>query len=157
MSSGMRGRAGMILAFRLRRVARGRQRKVLISAAGAGPPPFASIMTDRTLDNSELSGVPNAATSRMGSSFRASLSLLSHTPKQITPSFSVGAGRWRQEGEGGREVCWRQITSPGRHRARGEWPGRAKEKTSMSTNAPALKKSTGVGGTVENECRPLAT
>ncbi len=41
MSSGMRGRAGMILAFRLRRVARCRQRKVLkrYCAAGAGPLP----------------------------------------------------------------------------------------------------------------------
>ncbi|MGD2092894.1 MAG: hypothetical protein PVH61_42420 [Candidatus Aminicenantes bacterium] len=41
MSSGMRGRAGMILAFSLRRVARCRQRQVLkrCGAAGTGPPP----------------------------------------------------------------------------------------------------------------------
>jgi hypothetical protein len=37
MSSGMRGRAGMILAFRLRRVARCRQRKVLKSFVLPGP------------------------------------------------------------------------------------------------------------------------
>jgi hypothetical protein len=47
---------------------------------------------------------------------------------------------------GGREVCWCQIQSPGRRRAWGEWPGRTKEKSSMPTNAPALKKGPGVGG-----------
>jgi hypothetical protein len=65
--------------------------------------------------------------------------------EQITPPFSVGTGGWRQEGEGGREVCWCQMTSPGRRRARGEWPGRTKEKSSMSTDVPALKKNPGLG------------
>ncbi|MGD2088522.1 MAG: hypothetical protein PVH61_20260 [Candidatus Aminicenantes bacterium] len=47
MSSEMRGRAGMILAFRLRRVARCRQRKVHLSAAGTGPPPAVCRYHDR--------------------------------------------------------------------------------------------------------------
>jgi hypothetical protein len=37
-----------------------------------------------------------------------------YTNKLTFISFSVGAGRWRQEGVGGREVCWCQIPSPGR-------------------------------------------
>ena len=49
MSSGMRGRAGMILAFRLRQVARNRQRMVLkrYCAAGAGPLPSLRKYHDR--------------------------------------------------------------------------------------------------------------
>ena len=131
----------MILAFCLRRVARGRQRKVLkrywLPVPGRCRR-FASIMTDRTLDNPDYPTVPNGATSR-----RFFVSLFALMPSshqgQITPAFSVGAGGWRQEGVGGREVCWCQMTSPDRRRAWGEWPGRTKEKSSMSINAPALK------------------
>jgi hypothetical protein len=144
----------MILAFGLRRVARCRQRKVLKDIVLPGPGRrrrFASIMTDRTLDNPDYPEVPNAATSRR---FFVSLFALmsSSHPGQITPPFSVGAGRWRQEGEGGREVCWCQMPSPGRRRAWGEWPGKTKEKISMSTNVPALKKSSGVGGPERLKC-----
>jgi hypothetical protein len=89
--------------------------------------------------------VPNGATSRIGSSFRASLSRLTPTPKQITPAFSVGAGVWRQEGEGGREVCWCQLTSPGRRRGWGEWHGLTPGKMSITTDAPALNKFSALG------------
>jgi hypothetical protein len=79
MSSGMRGRAGMILAFSLRRVARCRQRQVLkrCGAAGTGPPPAVCKYHDR----------PHFALTPDDSN------------KQITPAFSVGRGK-----PGGREV-----------------------------------------------------
>ena len=104
MSSGMRGRAGMILAFGLRQVARYRQRQVLKSfcAAGAGPlPPFASIMTDRTSDKPAYPTVPNEATSR---GFFVSLFDLmpSSNYKQITPAFSVGRRRGRRRVDRGK-------------------------------------------------------
>jgi hypothetical protein len=58
-------------------------------------------MTDRTPDNSELSGVPNAATSRMIAVFFVSLFALmpDDSNEQITPAFSVGRRK-----PGGREV-----------------------------------------------------
>jgi len=34
--------------------------------------------------------------------------------EQTTPAFSVGRRRWRKEGVGGREVCWRQQFFPRR-------------------------------------------
>jgi len=116
---------------------------------------FASIMPDCTSDNPDYPTVPNEATSR---TFFVSLFALTSTsaPEQIPPPFSVGAGRWRQEGEGGREVCWCQILSPGRRRAWGEWPGRTKEKSSMSANAPALKKVPALGTQVDGK-RHLTT
>jgi len=116
---------------------------------------FASIMPDRTSDNPDYPTVPNEATSR--TFFVSLFALLSSShPGQITPPFSVGAGRWRQEGEGGREVCWCQILSPGRRRARGEWPGRTTKKSSMSANAPALKKVPALGAQVDGK-RHLTT
>jgi hypothetical protein len=92
MSSGMRGRAGMILAFRLRRVARFRQRKVLKEIVLPGPDRrrhFASIMPDRILDKPAYPTVPNEATSRMVLVSLFAL-MTSSPPGQITPPFSVG-------------------------------------------------------------------
>jgi len=67
--------------------------------------------------------VPNGATSRIDSSFRASLSRLTPTTKQITPAFSVGVGVWRQEGVGGGKCAGVKFYPRAAIPGGGEWHG----------------------------------
>jgi hypothetical protein len=79
-------------------------------------------MTDRTPDNSELSGVPNAATSRMIAVFFVSLFALKPSPHlwPITPAFSVG--RRKPGGRAGKK----KATTLGNGAAAGLVSGTAK-------------------------------
>jgi hypothetical protein len=138
----------MILAFRLRRVARGRQRNVLKSFVLPGPGRrrrLASIMTDRTLDRAPY---PKCRMERLPS-WVLCFELRSHDRFNYKTYFYLFFGRRRTlvEGGGGRAGSVLVANSVPGPPPRPGVSGTAEHEVKYRCQPmPPRKKSSGVGG-----------